>query len=82
MKNKISKKIIAILTIFLFFNYTLVLSTTTKMYFRNASVTGERRVNPIGRTIGLKLYTDGVLVVGMSEFEGIDGQMHEPYKNS
>ncbi len=82
MKNKISKKIIAILTIILFFNYTLVLSTTNKMYLESVSSTGERRVNLIGRTIGLKLYTDGVLVVGMSEFEGIDGQMYEPYKNS
>ena len=34
-------------------------------------------VIPLGKTIGMKLYTEGVLVVGMSEIEG-----KKPYKNS
>lgn len=34
------------------------------------------KVVPIGRSIGMKLYTDGVLVVGMSEIEG-----KKPYEN-
>ena len=34
-------------------------------------------VIPLGRTIGMKLYTEGVLVVGMSEIEG-----KKPYENS
>lgn len=34
-------------------------------------------VIPLGNTIGLKLYTQGVLVVGMSEIEGI-----KPYENT
>lgn len=34
-------------------------------------------VIPLGKTIGMKLYTEGVLVVGMSEIEG-----RKPYKNS
>ena len=34
-------------------------------------------VIPIGEAIGMKLYTDGVLVVGMSEIEG-----QRPYENS
>lgn len=33
-------------------------------------------VVPIGKAIGMKLYTDGVLVVGMSEIEG-----EKPYEN-
>ena len=34
-------------------------------------------VIPIGKAIGMKMYTDGVLVVGMSEIEG-----KKPYENS
>lgn len=34
------------------------------------------KVVPIGKAIGMKLYTDGVLVVGMSEIEG-----KKPYEN-
>ena len=82
MKVKISKKIILILTILLFVNYTWVLSTNNKQYYQYVSSMVDRTVNPIGRTIGLKLYTDGVLVVGMSEVDSIDGNKYEPYKNS
>lgn len=39
-------------------------------------------VVPGGETIGLKLYTNGVLVVGMSEIEGQDNNKYKPYKDS
>lgn len=39
-------------------------------------------VLPSGETIGLKLYTSGVLVVGMSEIQGEDNNNYTPYKNS
>ena len=39
-------------------------------------------VIPVGSIAGVKLYTDGVLVVGMSEIEGIDNQKYKPYENS
>lgn len=39
-------------------------------------------VIPGGQTIGLKLYTNGVLVVGMSEIVGEDNQKYKPYQNS
>ena len=35
-----------------------------------------------GETIGLRLYTSGVLVVGMSEIQGVDNNNYTPYKNS
>ena len=38
-------------------------------------------VVPLGNLIGLKLYTDGVLVVGMSEIDGIDEKKYKPYEN-
>lgn len=39
-------------------------------------------VVPLGNTVGLKLYTSGVLVVGMSEIEGLDNNKYKPYENT
>lgn len=40
------------------------------------------KVIPVGSIAGVKLYTSGILVVGMSEIEGVDNQKHRPYENS
>ena len=40
------------------------------------------KVIPVGSMAGLKLYTSGVLVVGMSELEGIDNKKYKPYENT
>ena len=39
-------------------------------------------VIPVGDIAGVKLYTNGVLVVGMSEIEGYDNKKYKPYENS
>ena len=39
-------------------------------------------VIPVGNIAGLKLYTNGVLVVGMSEIEGKNNKKYKPYENS
>ena len=39
-------------------------------------------VVPVGKIIGLKLYTNGVLVVGMSEIEDKNNILNKPYENS
>lgn len=39
-------------------------------------------VIPMGNIAGLKLYTNGVLVVGMSEIEGVDKKKYKPYENT
>lgn len=39
-------------------------------------------VIPVGSIAGVKLYTSGVLVVGMSEIEGIDNKKYKPYENT
>lgn len=39
-------------------------------------------VVPVGKIIGLKLYTDGVLVVGKSEIEDIENNLIKPYENT
>lgn len=40
------------------------------------------QVIPIGEIVGIKLYTSGVLVVGTSEIEGLDGIKYKPYENT
>lgn len=42
----------------------------------NINVISKTKVIPIGKAVGMKLYTDGVLVVGMSEING-----RRPYEN-
>ena len=39
-------------------------------------------VIPVGQVSGLKLYTNGVLVVGMSEIKGKDGISYKPYEST
>lgn len=43
-------------------------------------VVPNKSVIPCGNTIGVKIYTEGTLVVGMSEVYGRDGNIYEPYK--
>ena len=46
----------------------------------DVSVIKRTKVIPVGQ--GLKLYTTGVLVVGMSEIKGIDNKKYKPYENT
>ena len=48
----------------------------------NVDVIPKSKVIPIGSIAGVKLYTNGVLVVGMSEIEGIDNKKYKPYENT
>ena len=48
----------------------------------DVSVIERTKVVPIGQISGIKLYTSGVLIVGMSEIKGIDNEKHKPYENS
>ena len=48
----------------------------------NLEVLPKTKVIPIGKLAGVKLYTNGVLVVGMSEIEGEDNNKYIPYKES
>lgn len=42
----------------------------------------KRKVIPLGNLVGLKLYTQGVLVVGMSQIEGEDKKIYKPYEEA
>ncbi len=46
------------------------------------NVIPKTKVIPVGSIAGVKLYTNGVLVVGMSEIEGIDNKKYKPYENT
>lgn len=48
----------------------------------NVNVIERTKVIPCGSLIGVKMYTPGVLVVGMSEIEGIDKKSYRPYEDS
>lgn len=55
-----------------------------KLPLKNISITTieDMKVVPIGKIIGLKLYTNGVLVVGMSEIEDMNKNLSKPYENT
>lgn len=40
------------------------------------------QVIPIGEVVGIKLYTSGVLIVGTSGIESLDGKIYKPYENT
>ena len=48
----------------------------------NIDVLPKTTVIPVGNIAGIKLYTSGVLVVGMSEIEGVDSKKYKPYENT
>ncbi len=63
-------------------NLSLDLFGTIPLKEIDVSVLPRTTVIPLGNSIGLKLYTDGVLVVGMSEIKGADNVKYKPYENS
>ena len=48
----------------------------------SVNVIEDIEVIPLGGLIGMKLYTNGVLVVGMSEIYGKNNQPYKPYENT
>ena len=48
----------------------------------NVDILPKTKVIPVGSIAGVKLYTSGVLVVGMSEIEGEDQKKYKPYENT
>ena len=48
----------------------------------DVSILPKTTVIPVGNLAGVKLYTNGVLVVGMSEIQGDDKKMYKPYEKT
>ncbi len=55
-----------------------------KIKVKEISVTTipKTKVIPIGNLIGLKLYTNGVLVIGLAELTNIDNEIEKPYEKT
>ena len=63
---------------------TLSIHLFNKLFIKDVdvSVLPKTTVVPVGNIAGVKLYTNGVLVVGMSEIEGEDRKKYKPYENT
>ena len=70
----------------LIFLYTFILSRNYAP--ETIAVKGEEikisdiQVIPVGEIVGIKLYTNGVLVVGTSGIQSVDGTMYKPFENT
>lgn len=63
-------------------NLNLNLFGGIKLKNVNVDVIPKTKVIPLGNAIGMKLYTKGVLVVGMSQINTDDNENKKPYENS
>lgn len=63
---------------------TLTISLFDKIKLKeiDVNVIEEMEVIPIGEVVGVKLYTSGILVVGVTSIEDQDGNIYKPYENS
>ena len=82
MKFKSNKFIIALIVIVLINYITAFSFFKDKSRTSNVSSKITQKVDIVGRCVGLRLYTKGVLVIGMSEVDSINGEKVEPYKNT
>ncbi len=46
----------------------------------NIEVIQDMMLTPVGKSVGIYVKTDGVLIIGVGEFDGIDGAKHAPSK--
>ena len=81
---KIFKKVSLLFVLIFLYLFTLSLNYIPQ----TIAVEGEEikisdiQVIPVGEIVGIKLYTSGILVVGTSTIEGIDGIKHKPFEGT
>jgi len=65
-------------------NYNLKLKLFGLIPLRSVKVDVVPKINivPCGNTVGVKLYTDGVLIIGFSEFSDLNGRKISPAKEA
>lgn len=63
-------------------NISLNLFNSIPLKQVEVNVIKRTKVVPLGNAIGLKLYTKGVMVVGMSEVQGEDQNNYKPYEDT
>ena len=64
------------------FNLSLNLFDKIPLKQIDVDVIKKAKVIPLGNAIGLKLYTKGVMVVGMSEIQGENKKNYKPYEGT
>lgn len=82
-RKKFYKMAYLLLVIFLILFYSIINYINCNNFKSDASFVNSslnKKVCIIGKNIGLKLYTNGALVIGMSEIESINGEMIKPYQ--
>lgn len=62
-------------------NYNVKLFNTFTVKKIGINIIERTKVIPTGNIAGLKIYTSGVLIVGMSEIKGLDNKTYKPYEN-
>lgn len=62
-------------------NYDVNLFGKIKVKEISVDILNEVKVVPVGKLVGLKLYTNGVLIVGMTEIENDNKEEIKPYEN-
>ena len=80
--KKFNKKIAFVLLVIFFCNFIFSFKSFSNKISVEVENSLTKKIYPIGRCIGLKLYTNGVLVIGMSEITGLDGKNYKPYEKS
>lgn len=74
------KKIFFLIILFAFL--AIYITNVYKNYNISVNAIPNISVIPCGNAIGVKVYAEGVLVIGNSPVEGVDGNTHEPYKST
>lgn len=74
------KKIFLLMLLFAFF--AIYITNIYTNFYISVSAVPDVLVVPMGNAVGVKVYSEGVLVIGTSMVEGVDGNTHEPYKET
>ena len=68
--------------IILFATFVIYITSIYTNYNISVNAVPDIMVVPMGNAIGIKLYSEGVLVIGSTLVEGVDGNTYEPYKST
>ncbi len=70
------------LIVILFAILTIYMTNLYTNYYISVNAVPDIKVIPMGNAVGVKVYSEGVLVIGTSQVEGVDGNTHEPYNDT
>lgn len=74
------KKIFFLIVLFAIFS--VFITNSYKNYYISVNAVPNILVVPCGNAVGVKIYSEGVLVVGTADVEGTDGNTHRPFKDT